>query len=142
MFMQNYIFKHYMHLQKRLSSKHFMILVFLCTPWNHLVFWYFRGYRKRPVVWNWLKNLLTLPARCISESSIKIKLNLNCYFHTSLWCLKRFYEDLKGLHKTFWGTSKKYENKNFSQFFSLSEIGARAFNINHYINFYYVTWVC
>ena len=23
------------------------------------------------------------------------------YFHTSSWCLKRFYEALKGLHKTF-----------------------------------------
>ena len=31
----------------------------------------------------------------------KINLNLNFYFHTSLWCLKRFYEGLKGLHKTF-----------------------------------------
>ena len=26
------------------------------------------------------------------------KINLNFYFHTSLWCLKRFYEGLKGLH--------------------------------------------
>ena len=26
------------------------------------------------------------------------KINLNFYFHTSLWCLKRFYESL---HKTF-----------------------------------------
>ena len=29
------------------------------------------------------------------------KINLNFYFHTSLWCLKRFCEGLKGLHKTF-----------------------------------------
>ena len=29
------------------------------------------------------------------------KINLNLYFHTSLWCLKRFYEGLKGLRKTF-----------------------------------------
>ena len=29
------------------------------------------------------------------------KINLNFYFHASLWCLKRFYEGLKGLHKTF-----------------------------------------
>ena len=29
------------------------------------------------------------------------KLNLNFYFHTSLWCLKRLYEGLKDLHKTF-----------------------------------------
>ena len=27
--------------------------------------------------------------------------NLNVYFHISLWCLERFYEGLKGLHKTF-----------------------------------------
>ena len=25
------------------------------------------------------------------------KINLNFYFHTSFWCLKRFYEGLKGL---------------------------------------------
>ena len=25
------------------------------------------------------------------------KIKLNFYFHTSLWCLKRFYEGLKGL---------------------------------------------
>ena len=30
----------------------------------------------------------------------KEKNNLYFYFHTSLWCLKRFYEDFKGLHKT------------------------------------------
>ena len=42
------------------------------------------------------------------------KIKLNVYFHTSLWCLKRFYEGLKGLHKTFWGTTKKCENKNLS----------------------------
>ena len=40
------------------------------------------------------------------------KINLNFSFHTFLWCLKRFYEGLKGLHKTFWGTTKKCENKN------------------------------
>ena len=26
------------------------------------------------------------------------KIKLNFYFHTSLWCLKRFYEGLKGAH--------------------------------------------
>ena len=35
---------------------------------------------------------LTLDVPCISESCTEIKLNF--YFHTSLWCLKRFYEDL------------------------------------------------
>ena len=29
------------------------------------------------------------------------KIKLNFYFHTSLRCLKRFYEGLKGIHKTF-----------------------------------------
>ena len=37
----------------------------------------------------------------ISDSRIIIKIDLNFYFHTSLWCLKRFYECLYGLHKTF-----------------------------------------
>ena len=38
--------------------------------------------------------LLNLPSPCISESFIKIKINLNFCFHTSLWYLKRFYEGL------------------------------------------------
>ena len=42
------------------------------------------------------------------------KINLNVYFHTSLWCLKKFYEGLKGLYQTFWCTTKKYENKKLS----------------------------
>ena len=37
------------------------------------------------------------------------KIKLNFYFHTSL-----FYEGLKGLHKTFWGTTKNSENKNLT----------------------------
>ena len=36
-----------------------------------------------------VRHTSTLPAPCISESCIKIKINLNFYFHTSLWCLKR-----------------------------------------------------
>ena len=40
--------------------------------------------------------LLTLPALCISESCIEIKI---------------------GLHKTFWGSTKKCEKKNLTQFF-------------------------
>ena len=57
------------------------------------------------------KQLFFLPFPCISESCIEIKIKLNVYFHTSLWCLERIYE---GLHKTFWGTTKKCENKNLS----------------------------
>ena len=40
--------------------------------------------------WQWL----TLSAPRISKSWIKIKINLIFYFHTSLWCLKRFYGGL------------------------------------------------
>ena len=57
---------------------------------------------------------LTLPVTCIFQSCIEIKIKLNFYFHNSLWCLKSFYEDLKGLHKTFWGTTKKCENTNLT----------------------------
>ena len=35
------------------------------------------------------------------NSGQREKINLNFYFHTSLWNLKRFYEDLKGLCKAF-----------------------------------------
>ena len=51
---------------------------------------------------NFLKSLLlmelpiisTLPVPYISKSCIKIKIKLNFYSHTSLWCLERFYEGL------------------------------------------------
>ena len=47
----------------------------------------------------------------IPEEEKKIKLDF--HFHTTLWCLKRFYEGYKGLHKTFRGTTK-CENKNLT----------------------------
>ena len=40
------------------------------------------------------KKMLTLKDLFISESCIEIKIELNFYFHISLWCLKRFYEGL------------------------------------------------
>ena len=46
------------------------------------------------------------------ESCIEIKINSNVYFHTSLWCLKRFYEGLgasKGFMKTFKVFMKYFE---------------------------------
>ena len=61
--------------------------------------------------------VLTLNVPRISKSCIEIKIKLNFYFHTSLCCLKRFYEGIKGLHKNFWGTAMKCENKNLTQFF-------------------------
>ena len=45
------------------------------------------------------------------------KINLNFYFHTSLRYLKWFCEGFKSLHKSFWATTKKYENNNLSLFF-------------------------
>ena len=43
---------------------------------------------------------------------IEIKSDVNFYFHTSLWCLWR----PESLHKTFWSTKKKCENKKFMSF--------------------------
>ena len=40
--------------------------------------------------------LLALPAPILAEEK---KLYWSFYFHTSLWCLKRFYEGLKGIVK-------------------------------------------
>ena len=67
------------------------------------------------MVLRYVKDVLTFIDPFISESCIKIKIKLNCYFHPSMWCLKRFYEGLKGfkgLHKTFRSTTKKCENEN------------------------------
>ena len=49
-----------------------------------------------------------------------MKIKLYFYFHTSFWWVKRFYEGLKGFHKTFLDTTKKCDNKNF---FASFEIG-------------------
>ena len=57
---------------------------------------------------------LTLLAPYISESCIKMKINLNLYFYTSSWLLKRFYECLIGLHEIFGSTRNKCENKSLS----------------------------
>ena len=51
-------------------------------------------------------NVLTLPVPIPYEEK---KIN---YFRFSLRCLKRFYERLKALHKTFKGTTKKCKNKD------------------------------
>ena len=52
---------------------------------------------------------LTVPAPNLDEEK---KLTQKLNFPTSLWCLKRFYERLKALYKTFSGSTKKWENKN------------------------------
>ena len=45
-------------------------------------------------------SFLTFPAPYISESCIKIKINLNFYFDTSLWSLKRFHEAFEAPQKS------------------------------------------
>ena len=45
-------------------------------------------------VQNFLFYILALP---VSNPGEEKKNKLNVYFHTSLWCLKKFYEGLKGL---------------------------------------------
>ena len=45
-----------------------------------------------------------------------MKINLKFYFHFYV-VLKKLYEGLYGIHKIFWGTTKKYENKSVSSFF-------------------------
>ena len=52
--------------------------------------------------------MLTLTAPCIFKSCIKIKTNLNFYFYTCVF--SHFFT-----HKSFWGTTKKWENKKFFQ---------------------------
>ena len=96
----------------------FRPMFFFCTPWKSYVsFDVFRGYWRRSDVF--IVNLepillIVLTLKNISESCIEIKIELNFYFHTSLWCLKRFYEGLKGFHKILSGTTKKCENKNLA----------------------------
>ena len=43
---------------------------------------------------NFNPQALTLKEPFISESCIEIKIELNLYFHISLWCFIRFYESL------------------------------------------------
>ena len=47
------------------------------------------------------------------------KSKLNFYFHTSLWCLKRFYEGLKGLHKPFEAPQRIVRVKIYFNFISI-----------------------
>ena len=60
-----------------------------------------------------LKSFCTPLALTVPIPDEEKKINLNFYFHTFLWCHKRF-EGLKGFHKTFWNNIKKCENENLS----------------------------
>ena len=117
-----------------------------CVPGNFAKFLrttFLQNTSRRLLLYSFRKMffILTLSAPCISESCTKTKINLHFYFHTSLWYLKRFYEGLKGLHKTFWGTTKRCENKNLSWFFSLlpglGRKGLSTSMMNFWSSFYY-----
>ena len=56
-----------------------------------------------------IDNFINSSRLYILESCIEIKINLNFYFRTSFWCLKRFEAP-----ETFRGTTKKCEKKNLS----------------------------
>ena len=58
-----------------------------------LTFWNYRG-----AIYPVENKRLTLYVPILDKVK---KIKLNFCFHTSLWCLKRSYEGLKGLHKTF-----------------------------------------
>ena len=42
-----------------------------------------------------------------ADAGRREKINLSFYFHASLWCLKTFYEGLRGLPKTLLGHRKE-----------------------------------
>ena len=60
---------------------------------SHSAFWV-RMASRLSSMWLFVADLLTLKDLFISESCIEIKIELSFYFHTSLWCLERFYEGL------------------------------------------------
>ena len=75
------------------------------TPWKHEItfgFLMFSG-RTRKIGKKNANPTLPVPFRKLYWN----KINLCFYFHTSLWCLRRFYEVLNCLHNTFWVTTKK-----------------------------------
>ena len=99
--------------------------------------------KKQP---NTIKNIsISQKNRCIFISVLnpshhnpgrREKIKLNFYFQTSLWCLKRFYKGSKDHHETFWGTTKKYANKNLIISIQLLEMhGTRR------VNFAMVLWL-
>ena len=48
-----------------------------------------------------IPNVLTLNVMCISKSFIEIKIKLNFYFHTFLWCPEGFMKAFKAFIKPF-----------------------------------------
>ena len=97
---------------KILSQLKYEFLIFTTKIIQHTVVWH-----KKQIVWSWSKSIshliiLTLNVPCISESCIEMKIKLNFCFHTSLWCLKRFYEGL--LHPWLGREGLKVVSKSIS----------------------------
>ena len=117
--------------------------------WDKIIFswqlFHLQGlqYVKLSQMFPYLLSLMKLMLALLATIRTKRK-NLNFYFHTSLWYLKRFYEGLKGLHKPFWGTTKKCEKKNFELIFILIQLsemhGAERIKIEFSSNIL-PTWV-
>ena len=72
---------------------------------------------------------LTFPALCISENCFKIKINWNFHFHTSLWCLRRFYEGLMTFAKPFEAPQRSMEIKILVHFLSSSRVGTERIDL-------------
>ena len=89
--------------------------VFLTESINYQMKWCFYKYLK--------------PSRHVhSRKLIKIKINLNFYFHTLM--PQKFYEDFEGLLKTFWSITRKCENENLS-FSFLSSSGIETTKVKN-----------
>ena len=67
----------------------------------------------------------SFPAPCISERYIFIKINLNVYFHTSFWCLKRLYEGLAFI-KPLEASQRSVKIKIWVNFLSTFGIGTAS----------------
>ena len=81
----------------------------------------------------WTENLTDLnPSR--PDPGQREKMNLNFYVHTSLWCLKRFYEGLKAFIKIFKAPqrSRKWKFKLIFILIQFSEMnGAGRVNLKN-----------
>ena len=102
------------HKRKNEKISLFTLFIFLCLCASTFL----RFIENSPQCGNCMCCCLLIPS-CPNLGRTE-KINLNFYFHNSLCCLKRFYEGLKDLHKTFWDTKKNCENKNLSCYFNIN----------------------
>ena len=93
-------------------SMYFLLLDTIVKSWFHM-FSIWQLWPTNRASFQFTINISNVSPSCPNPGR-REKIKLNFYFHTSLWCLKRFYEGLKGFHKTFWDTTKKCENRNLT----------------------------